>query len=91
VNGPFWKGMPAAHQKAVSDAFNTAADAQRTANEALDNSLESKLKSQGLIFNTPDISPFKAQLVNAGYYKEWHGKFGDKLWAALEKYTGTLG
>jgi TRAP-type transport system periplasmic protein len=91
MNGPFWKSMPAAHQQAVSDAFNTAADSQRTANEALDSSLESKLKSQGLIFNTPDPAAFKAQLVKAGYYKEWQGKFGNKLWSALEKFTGTLG
>ncbi len=91
MNGPFWKSMPAAHQKAVSDGFNTAADAQRTANEALDSSLESKLKSQGLTFNTPDVASFKAQLVKAGYYKEWQGKFGDKLWSALEKYTAALG
>ena len=91
MNGPFWKSMPAAHQQAVSEAFNAAADEQRTANQALDSSLESKLKSQGLIFNTPDPAPFKAQLVKAGYYKEWQGKFGDKLWSALEKYTSTLG
>jgi TRAP-type transport system periplasmic protein len=91
LNGPFWKGLSANHQKVVSEAFNTAADAQRSANAALDSSLESKLKSQGLIFNTVDTAPFKEQLVKAGYYAEWKGKFGDKLWSALEKYTGTLG
>jgi len=91
MNGPFWKSMPAAHQQAVSEAFNTAADAQRTANQALDDSLESKLKAQGLTFNKPDVAPFQAQLVKAGYYKEWKAKFGDKMWSALEKYTGPLG
>ena len=91
MNGPFWKSLSADHQKAVSEAFNTAGESQRTANAALDSSLESKLKSQGLTFNTVDIAPFKAQLVKAGYYHEWKGKFGDKLWSALEKYTGNLG
>ncbi len=91
MNGPFWRGLSADHQKAVKDAFSTAAEAQRTVNESQDSSLESKLKSQGLTFNTVDTAPFKEQLVKAGYYKEWKGKFGDKLWSALEKYTGTLG
>jgi TRAP-type transport system periplasmic protein len=91
VNGQFWKSLSSDHQKAVSEAFNTTADAQRTANAAEDSSLVSKLKSQGLVFNTVDTAPFKEQLVKAGYYKEWKGKFGDKLWSALEKYTGTLG
>lgn len=90
MNGNFWKSLPANYQKAVSDAFNTEAEAQRTANQRLDSSLEATLKSQGLTFNTPDIAPFKEKLVQAGYYKEWKGKFGSQLWAALEKLTGSL-
>jgi len=91
MNAGFWKSLPTDHQKAVSDAFNNQALSQRTANEELDSSLESKLKSQGLVFNTPDTAPFREQLVKAGYYTEWKGKFGPQLWSALEKYTGNLG
>ncbi len=90
MNGNFWKRLPPNYQKAVSDAFNTEGEAQRIANAQLDNSLEAKLKSQGLTFNTPDIAAFKEKLVKAGYYKEWKGKFGAQLWSALEKYTGQL-
>ena len=91
VNGDFWKGLPADYQKMVSDAFDTQALSQRTASEALNGSLQSKLTSQGLSFVTPQMDSFREALVKSGFYKTWQGKFGPKLWSALEKYTGTLG
>ncbi|MGH7120491.1 MAG: TRAP transporter substrate-binding protein [Acetobacteraceae bacterium] len=90
MNGAFWKGLSADHQKAVADALDAQALKQRVANEALNDSLQSKLAKQGLIFNTPDTGPFRDKLVESGFYKHWHGKFGTGLWSALEKYTGTL-
>ncbi len=91
MNGPFWNGLPADHQKAVADAFDTQALSQRTANQALDESLKSKLAGQGLIFNAPDKAPFRAKLVSSGFYTTWKAKFAPDLWAALETYTGALG
>lgn len=91
MNGTFWKSLPQDAQKAVTDAFNTQADKQRTANEALDGSLESKLQSQGLTFNKPDLASFRNKLIQSGFYKEWQGKFSPQLWSALEKYSGQLG
>ncbi len=91
ANGEFWKSVPADYQGIVTGAFNKAALAQRVANSKLNASLQSKLESQGLVFNKPDGAPFRAALVQAGYYKQWRAKFGEKLWAALEKYTGQLG
>lgn len=90
VNGTFWKALPAEYQKAVADAFDAEAVAQRAANEELDSSLEGKLKSQGMTFETPDRAAFREALVKAGFYKEWQAKFGAEQWAALEKYTGPL-
>ncbi|MGH7082900.1 MAG: TRAP transporter substrate-binding protein, partial [Acetobacteraceae bacterium] len=63
---------------------------QRVSNEALNNSLQGKLEAAGLKFNTPDIAPFREKLVQSGFYKHWQGVFGQALWDALEKYTGTL-
>jgi tripartite ATP-independent transporter DctP family solute receptor len=88
VNGAFWQGLPAEHRKIVADAFDAQADTQRTANEQLNNSLEATLTQQGLIFNKPDVAPFRETLVKSGFYKEWQGKFGTALWSALEQYTG---
>ncbi len=91
VNGPFWKGLSSKHQEIISAAFDKAVQSQRQANSSLNGSLEAKLTEQGLTFNKPDTAPFQAALRTGGYYKEWRDKFGPKLWAALEKYTGPLG
>lgn len=90
VNGAFWQGLPAEHRTIIADAFDAQAGAQRVANEQLNNSLEATLTQQGLTFNKPDIAPFRETLVKSGFYKEWQGKFGTALWAALEQYTGAL-
>jgi len=49
------------------------------------------LATKGLMVNTPDRAPFKKRLSDSGFYKQWHQTYGDKAWAALEKYTGSLG
>jgi TRAP-type transport system periplasmic protein len=90
-NGEFWNGLPKEFQDVVENAFSKAVKAQRVANAELNGSLEAKLQSQGLTFNKPELPPFQQTLVKAGYYKEWKGKLGPELWAALEKYTGSLG
>lgn len=91
ANGAFWQGLPAEHRTIITDAFDAQVDAQRAASEQLNNSQEATLTQQGLTFNKPDIAPFRETLVKSGFYKEWQGKFGTALWAALEQYTGTLG
>ena len=56
----------------------------------MNNSLIPKLKSQGLTFNTPDTAPFREALIQAGFYKQWQAKFGNTLWSALAKYSGSI-
>jgi TRAP-type transport system periplasmic protein len=90
INGAFWNSLPKEYQHVMETALNKAARAQRVANAKLNGSMQAKLESQGLIFNTPDHAAFRQALVKAGYYKEWQGKLGPTLWSALEKYTGTL-
>jgi tripartite ATP-independent transporter DctP family solute receptor len=90
VNGPYWHSMPAHYRKIVEDVFNAQALKQRTASNNLNNSLEGKLKSQGLVFNTTDTAAFQSVLIKSGFYKDWQAKFGPALWSALESYTGKL-
>jgi TRAP-type transport system periplasmic protein len=90
VSGSAWRRLPANYRSIVADAFDAQAPKQRLANEQLNSSLQAKLTQQGLTFNAPDIAPFRAKLVQSGFYKEWQGKFGTTLWSALEKYTGAL-
>jgi TRAP-type transport system periplasmic protein len=91
VNGPFWSTLAQADQKIVEDAFNAQALVQREANEKLDNSLEAKLKTEGMEFYQPDIAAFRAALAKSTFYSDWKAKFGAPLWSALEKFTGPLG
>jgi TRAP-type transport system periplasmic protein len=90
MNGTFWAGLPADHQKIVADTFDAQALEQRTANQKLDSSLEEVLKKQGMAFIPVDGSAFRAVLTETGFYKNWETKFGAPLWSALESYTGSL-
>lgn len=90
TNGDFWKSLPADYQKIVGAAFDKQAPLQRAASLALNNSLQAKLTGEGLVFNTPDLAPFRQKLVSSGFYSEWQKKFGPALWAALQQYTGSL-
>jgi tripartite ATP-independent transporter DctP family solute receptor len=91
VNGTVWNGLAPVDQKIVEDAFNAQALVQRLANEKLDNSLEDKLKKEGMEFYQPDLAPFRAALAKSTFYTDWKAKFGPALWSALEKATGPLG
>lgn len=90
VNGAFWSSLPKKYQETMEEVFAKVVQSQRVANAKLNGSMGAKLQSQGLIFNTPERPPFLKKLEQAGYYKEWRGKLGPKLWSALETYTGTL-
>ena len=57
----------------------------------LNASLRSDLESKGLVFNAPNLAPFRAMVAKSNYYEEWRRKFGDEAWAVLEKYAGKLG
>ena len=90
VNGTFWSGLPAEHQKVVAETFDAQALEQRVANQKLDASLEAVLKKAGMQFATPDRAAFQAVLTKAGFYKTWEAKFGTPLWSALQSFTGPL-
>ncbi len=90
TNGDFWKSLPADYQKIVGAAFDKQAPQQRADSLALNNSLQAKLAGEGLVFNSPDLAPFRQKLVSSGFYSEWQQKFGPALWAALQQYTGSL-
>jgi TRAP-type transport system periplasmic protein len=48
------------------------------------------LQDHGMVFNTPDIEPFRALARKNGFYEEAKKRMGDEAWALLEKYTGKL-
>ena len=52
--------------------------------------LRQELAGKGLVFNQPDVAPFREKLRSAGFYAEWKGKYGDQAWELLEKSVGKL-
>ena len=91
ANADAWNKVPKPIQQIVEKNVNAAALLERTDLETQNAAEEKALGTQGLTVNTPDRAPFKKRLVDSGFYKQWHQTYGDKAWAALEKYTGPLG
>ena len=71
--------------------LNKAADDERKDIAALSKSLREDLTSKGLNFIEVDKALFRTALAKTSFYKDWHGKFGDKGWALLEQTVGQLG
>ena len=82
--------LPADLQEIVTRNVNKAGLNQRDDVRKLNDSLLGELKAKGMAINTTDAELFRAKLRAAGFYAEWHKKFGDEAWAVLEKYTGKL-
>jgi TRAP-type transport system periplasmic protein len=89
-NAAKWKTVPDAQREVIARNFNDAALKQRMDVAQLADKLKDQLHKQGIVFSTPDTSPFKTALQKAGYYAEWKKNFGDPAWDRLEKYTGKL-
>ena len=83
--------MPASAKPIIAKHFNRAALDMRADGSKLNSSLRSELAAKGLVFNDPNLEPFRATLVKSGFYTEWKQKYGDEAWALLEKFTGKLG
>jgi len=85
-----WAALPDDLRALVSRVMDAHALKQRAAHEALNATLETKLKGAGMQFNKVDGRPFREVLQKSGYYTEWQKKFGPEAWALLEKYSGKL-
>ena len=91
ANGAAWKKLPAEMQAVFTKHVNEAALLERTDVEKLNAGLQSQLAAKGLVFNTVDATPFRDKLRSAGFYAEWHKKYGDAAWKLLESSVGSLG
>ena len=89
-NKKSFERMPADLQEIVTRNVNMAGMKVREDVKVLNAGLQADLKAKGMAFNNTDAEVFRAKLRAAGFYAEWHKKFGDESWAILEKYTGKL-
>ncbi len=90
ANKRAWEALPDDVRGIVAKNLNQAALDQRDDLAKLNVSLLDQLKAKGLIFNQPDVGKFRDALRTAGFYNEWRTKYGDELWALLEKSVGKL-
>lgn len=95
---PFWvlanrrsfARLPDDMQQLVRQEFDRAALEQRDDVIRLNATLKDALTGKGLIFVTADKPSFRTALTTAGFYREWHDKFGTETWSALESVVGRL-
>jgi tripartite ATP-independent transporter DctP family solute receptor len=90
ANKKAFERLPADVQEIITRNVNAAGLAERDDVKKLNDSLMADLKAKGMAFNSTDADLFRTKLRAAGFYAEWHKKFGDEAWALLEKYTGKL-
>jgi tripartite ATP-independent transporter DctP family solute receptor len=90
LSRPAWERLPNDLREILSKNVNAAAVAERADVEKFDPDSRTELVSKGMIFNEPEIAPFRDVLSKSGFYAEWKQKFGDEAWALLEKYSGKL-
>src|ERR1700692_975036 len=90
ANRRAWEKVPEDVRAIVAKNINAAALKERGDTEKLNGSLRGELASKGLVFNQPDVAPFREKLRSAGFYAEWKGKYGDQAWELLEKSVGKL-
>ncbi len=83
-------GLPADLLAIVNEGFDAAAVKERADLLEMDRSLQGELTEQGMVFNKPDHSQFRAALVKAGFYIQWRKTYGNEAWESLERYTGRL-
>jgi TRAP-type C4-dicarboxylate transport system substrate-binding protein len=90
ANGKAWNGIPADLRDVIAKNLNASAVEQREDIAKLNATLKTDLTAKGMEFSPVDQKPFRAKLEQAGFYKEWRGKYGEEAWAMLEKYTGKI-
>jgi tripartite ATP-independent transporter DctP family solute receptor len=90
ANRRAWEALPADIRTIVARNINAAAVNEREDIEKLNTTVKADLTSKGLIFNQPELAPFRDKLHSAGFYSEWKGKYGDEAWSLLEKSVGKL-
>jgi tripartite ATP-independent transporter DctP family solute receptor len=90
ANRRAWETLPEDVRTIVAKNINAAALNERGDTAKLNATVREELAGKGLVFNQPNVAPFREKLRSAGFYSEWKAKYGDEAWALLEKSVGKL-
>jgi TRAP-type transport system periplasmic protein len=85
-----WKKLPPDIQDIIGQHITEAATLQRADWIRNNETVTKTLQDRGMVFNTPEMKPFRALARKNGFYEETKKRMGDEPWALLEKYTGKL-
>ena len=85
-----WKKLPADVQDSIGQHLSEAATLQRADWIRNDETVTKTLQAHGMVFNTPDIGPFRSLASKNGFYTDMKKRMGDEAWALLQKYSGPL-
>ncbi|MGN6580640.1 MAG: TRAP transporter substrate-binding protein [Bordetella sp.] len=84
------QSLPKEVQESLTRNLDAAAMKERADIARLNGDAQAQLAKLGIVFNQPDPTPFREMLSSAGFYAEWKKKYGEEVWAKLEKYAGKL-
>lgn len=90
ANRRAFEALPADLQAIVAREFDAGALTQRADMARLNEGVRKTLEGRGLLINDVDNAPFREALRQAGFYKEWRGKYGEQAWAILESAVGQV-
>ena len=80
ANRRAWDQLPKDVQEVVAREIDRAALAERADIANANKEVKTALAGKGLIFNDVEPPPSRAKLKQAGFYKEWRGKYGEDAW-----------
>ena len=86
-----WKKLPSDLQDIIGQHLIEAATLEREDWQRITGDVRKSLETHGMIFNTPDIGPFRDAARKGGFFVEIKKRMGDQAWGLLEKYAGPLG
>ncbi len=90
ANRRAWERLPRDIQEIVAREIDKAAVAERADLATASTAVKAALEGKGLAFNDVDTAQFQDKLRQAGFYKEWRGKYGEDAWHVLEESVGQI-
>lgn len=83
-----WRSLPEDVHAVIERNAAKYVALQRADNQALNKVLQGDLAQRGMIFNTADMTGFRAPL--GPFYARWKERVGRTTWALLEAHVGKL-
>jgi tripartite ATP-independent transporter DctP family solute receptor len=90
ANRRAWERLPKDIQEIVAREIDRAALDERADLAQANTAVRTTLEGRGLAFNDVDTAQFQSRLREAGFYKEWRGKYGEEAWHVLEDSVGQI-